>query len=348
MAGNVTLTPGQLSGLKALCRPLPVAPDMNISGLFQTGNRLFIRLHHQDKAAADLVSLEILGQDRISDPVPYFEITQRPQAQMTSYLLGKGLSNLAGIEEIGGRVYSLFCGSLSPDRLPQADPVRSALALWVHDCLTADIDHQSGLNRYVLPNGAGVSYDLGHAFYSPYFPPFYTFGLDIGDEEIARNAPFVLEVLSRYVRRITGGEDRMIHRLEREYPTTLNKDLSRYYLRYARAGLCRHLYLGRFFQKLRHTRYIPAAVEEICVHTGLPHGIRDWAGLLDALSGQRQQGLDLRHLDLSHADLKRANLRWADLEGADLTGTNLEKADLRHANLAGAIMENTCMTGAIT
>jgi hypothetical protein len=274
--------------------------------------------------------------------VPYFCIEERPNRQIVSYFLGRELCNLAEVREHSGRLYSRYCGSYDLDDLPQKRASLSRIALWMHDCLTEDFDHQTSLNRQSLEEGVCISYDFGMAFSNHYFPPFYAMELGISDESILENRFFLLELLASYARWVRTDEEEVVERLERSYPGTCHGDRCRYYLRNYKAHFASRLYFGRFFEKIRTTPFEAMRLKGVAEALGMDmREVADWASLIGLLRERGRGGLDLRGLDLSDMDLRRADLRGADLTGASLAGADLREAilsgvDRRDANLEGA------------
>ncbi len=279
--------------------------------------------------------------------IPYFLIRERPCRQLVSYFLGRELCNLAEVKELFGRLYSRYCGSYEPEELPQPEEDLSRIALWVHDCLTEDFDHQTALNRRNLEEGASISYDFGMAFSNHYFPPFYTMELGIAEDSIRENHVFLLETLTRYARWVAEEEESILRGIEASYPTTSHRDRCRYYLRNFKTHFRTRLYFGRFFEKLRGAPFDRQKLAELAEVLDLDlRDIADWPSLVTALRSCPRGRLDLRGLDLSDMDLRRADLKGADLEGAYLAEADLEDADMRGANLSGADLSGTHLKGA--
>lgn len=277
--------------------------------------------------------------------VPYFRVRERPSRQIVSYTLGKGICNLAEVREVFGRLYSRYCGSYALEELPQRTGSLSRIALWVHDCLTEDFDHQTSLNRKNLREGVCISYDFGMAFSNHYFPPFYTKELGISDESILDNRPFLLKLILRYVQG-KWDEAEWVRRIQASYPTMCRTDRCRYYLRNYRAYLPTRLYFGRLFEKMRNTPFERQSVLAIAERIELDmRGVSGWDSLLQAIRCLPRRPLDLRGLVLTDMDLRRADLRGADLADTNLAGADLEEADLRGANLAGAELRGANLKG---
>lgn len=269
--------------------------------------------------------------------VPYFSIRERPDRQIVSYSLGKGLCNLAEVRELFGGLFSRYCGSYTPKDLPQAKGELSKIALWVHDCLTEDFDHQISLNRQDLPEGVSISYDFGMAFSNHYFPPFYTMELGISEDSVRENRLFVLDLLDRYAQWVRLDEGETVRCLETSYPATCHADRCRYYLRNYEAHFRTRLYFGRFFEKMRNTPFEKERLGVLAKGLGLDMtGVTEWEGFIKVIRSGPRGTLDLRGLDLSDMDL-----RGADLTGASLAGADLEEADLRGARLSGVDWKDT-------
>lgn len=288
------------------------------------------------------------GEDGFpGEVVPHFSVEERPCRQIVSYWLGRGLCNLAEVRELFGRLFSRYCGSYALEELPQRTGSLSRIALWVHDCLTEDFDHQVSLNRQNLEEGVCISYDFGMAFSNHYFPPFYTMELGIPDASIVENRLFLLELINRYAGWVSGDEGAILRRMQATYPTQCRPDRCRYYLRNYRAHFPARLYFGRFFEKLRNTPFEKQRLLEIAETIGLDlAAVDDWETLLERIRSQPGRPLELRGLDLSDMDLRRADLRGADLTGANLAGADLKGADLRGANLSGVRLSGATLDGA--
>jgi len=279
---------------------------------------------------------------------PYYLIRERPEAQIASFQIGKGLSNLAEIKELFGNLYSRYSGSYALNDLPHQDAMQSKIASWVHDCLSHDLDHHVSLNRKNLSNGVTISYDFGLSFLQHYYPPFYTFELGIQDSSIHENKKFLLKLLTLYALRTLDEEDQFITRLMNTYPMTCREDLCRYYSRNFKTYFPKRLYYGRFFEKLKPTPFVKEDLLGISEVIGLNmKRINNWKALIEQLSKNRFKKLDLRGLDLSSADLRKADLKGANLRDVNLKGTNLEKVDLRGADLKGAIMDKANLKSAL-
>ena len=279
--------------------------------------------------------------------VSYHEIRAQPDRQLVSYFCGNGLTNLAEVKEVKGRLYSRSCASYSTEELPHPGPVRSRIGLWVHDCLTEDLDHRHNLNRHNLPNGTSLSFDFGLAFFCRYYPPFYTHELGLSDREIMERRHFMLDVLSRYSLLRLQPESQQVEGIKKEYPVTHRESLIRYYLRNFKTYFPRRLRYGGFFRKLKGAPFEPALVKRSAEAAGVVlKGTQSWEELQSAIPASGLSALDLRGLDLSRADLRRACLVGADLREADLTGCRLSEADLRGSDLRGACLIGTDFTGA--
>jgi hypothetical protein len=280
---------------------------------------------------------------------PYYRVNERPDRQILSYLIGKDLSNLAEIKEIDGRLYSRACLSYDPAALIHRNPVQSRMGLWVHDCLTEDLDHHKTLNRHVLPEGACVSFDFGLAFSCRYYPPFYTAELGIEDEEIMAHQSFLIQLLSGYARRLAVTEQEMMAAVEKNYPKTHHMSLCRYYYKNFISMFPVRLRYGRFFEKIKRSPFNPEKLGFISDAIGLKiNGISGWEVFMDKLAGTRPVPMDLRGLDLSGVDLRNAYFRESDLRRADFSGSNVAGADFRGADLRGACLEGANMDKAMT
>jgi hypothetical protein len=279
--------------------------------------------------------------------VPYHEIREHTVRQMVSFFCGRRLSNLAEVKEVGDRLYSRSCISYRSEELPHGGPVRSRIGLWVHDCLTEDLDHRHDLNRHTLPDGTSLSFDFGLAFFCRYYPPFYTHELGLADADIIEHRYFLLEVLNKYSALSLRPEPQQVECIKREYPGTHRESLTRYYLRNFKTYFRRRLGCGGFFRKLKGAPFEPALVKRLAEAAEvILKGIQTWEELQSAISTSELSTLDLRGLDLSRADLRRACLIGADLREADLTGCRLSEADLRGCDLRGACLNGADFTGA--
>jgi len=311
------------------------------------GDDHYIFLASPEKRCPRILLVRALRDGRHRDVLPYFPVREGPDRQTVSYLIGRGLCNLAEVKELFGSLFSRYCGSYKVDELPQREGSQSRIALWVHDCLTEDFDHQTSLNRQNLHEGICVSYDFGMSFANHYYPPFYTLELGISDDSILESRIFLLGILSRYARWVVADEEIFIDQVRQSYPTTHHADRCRYYLRSYKAYFPARLYYGRFFEKLRSAPFEGERVSEIARAIEVDvAGISDWETLVRRLRETRPRRLDLRGLDLSEMNLRRADLRGADLRDADLSGAELEVADLRGADLRGANLEGTNLRNA--
>ena len=324
--------------IESFCQDRPdlFLSSLQVEGYQSAGNDGFFFVQTDDKRSPRMILARNIDNGNAPAIVPYYLIHERPEAQAVSFLLGRGLCNLAEVREVSGRLYSRYSGSHSLTDLPHGNAIQSKIALWVHDCLTQDLDHQAELNRHHLPQGACISFDFGLAFMRHYYPPFYTFELGISDASIRENRDFVLELLTRYAVRARQAESEFIAKVTEAYPTTCRVDLCRYYFRNFGGYLSRRMYRGGFFQKMTQAGYLEREALQFAETMGINGcGLRGGLDLLQALSACRPGKLDLRDLDLSGADLRKADLNGADLRGTALEGANLAKADLRGADLTG-------------
>ena len=311
------------------------------------GRDTWVFLERHDKRCPELFLIR-RGEDESTNAIiPYFLIQERPCRQLVSYFLGRGLCNLAEIKELFGRLYSRYCRSYELEELPHRKEDLSRIALWVHDCLTEDFDHQTALNRQNLEEGASISYDFGMAFSNHYFPPFYTMELGIPEDSIRENRLFLIDILTRYALWVAEEEEQIIQKIEAAYPATSQRDRCRYYLRNYNTYFRTRLYFGRFFEKLRGTPFEKQRLVGMAETLELDlREVSDWQSLVEALRSCPRGRLDLRGLDLSDMDLGRADLRGADLKGASLAGADLEDADMRGANLTGVDFSGAHLKGA--
>lgn len=306
----------------------------------------WVFLGSPDKRCPELFLIRDVQNESGGEIIPYFSLQERPGRQIVSYSLGKGLCNLAEVKELFGRLYSRYCGSYQVEELPQRRASRSRIALWVHDCLTEDFDHQISLNRQNLQEGVCISYDFGMAFSNHYFPPFYTMELGISDTSILEHRLFLLEVLSVYSRWVRAVEGSVVSAMEKAYPATCQGDRCRYYLRNYKAHFRTRLYFGRFFEKILNAPFEKQRVEEIADTIQLDmDGISNWKSFVEIIQSSPRRNLDLRGLNLSYMDLRRADLKGADLTGANLAGADLEDADMRGAKLSKVDMRGTNLKG---
>ncbi len=293
-----------------------------------------------DDRLPQLVRVRYPGKSAGHVVIPYYAVFEHPDRQIVSYFLGKGRCNLAEIAEIESRLYSRSCGSYKAEELPHTDEQRSRIGLWVHDCLTEDLDHSRSLNRRNLPNGVCISYDFGMAFSSRYYPPFYTFELGLSDDSIREHGSFLLHLLSEYAELLQTDENKMIGILSKAYPKTHNDQLGRYYLRNFKANFPVRLYYGKLIAKLRGFPFEKKNLKGIADGIGIPmDSIDGWEHFLKKLAALKSSALDLRGLNLSGADLRKACLMGADLRDTDLSGADLTGADLREADLRGSIFD---------
>jgi len=284
-----------------------------------------------------LLRVQYYGQSGISAVIPYYAVVEHPDRQMVSYFLGKGRCNLAEIAEVEAGLWSRSCGSYRLEELPHQDEERSKIGLWVHDCLTEDLDHGKALNRRNLPNGVCISYDFGMAFSSRYYPPFYTFELGLSDDSIRKHGSFVLSLLCGYAELLQTGEDKIVGILLKAYPETHNEPLGRYYLRNFKANFPVRLHYGQLIAKLKGLPFEQKKLRGVAEAVGIPMNSMDsWEDFAETLSAMKSARLDLRGLNLSGADLRKACLRGADLRDTDLSGADLAGADLRDTDLRGS------------
>lgn len=308
----------------------------------------FLLMKNNDKRCPRILRIrDPHGTDSV-DVIPYYWIKERPEAQIASFHIGRGLCNLAEIQEFFGTLYSRLCTSHDPCELPQQDPVQSQIALWAHDCLTQDFDHHQKLNRQVLTGGAAISFDYGMAFLPNYFPPFYTFELGIKDHFISENKVFLTTLLTHYALQTQISEEIFIKQIADKYPKTARPDVCRYYFRNYKSFFAKRLYFGRFFEKMKSSPFVREDWSVLLEIIGFPKNeITGWKSFLGKLSEVRFRQLDLQGLDLSGADLRKADLKRANLRNTNLQGANLERADLRGADMKGANVKEAKLKGAL-
>jgi len=318
-------------------RPTFFVDSLRLTSIKQQGNEYYLNIETRDKHCPKLFRVIESSKGDMQSIQPYFSIRRREIRQIMSFIIGKKLCNLSEISEFYGALYSRFSGSYEIRELNHVDGLLSKIALWVHDCLTEDFDHNTSLNRHNRNDGICISYDFDMAFSNYYFPPFYARELGLSDKSIEDNCTFVINQLEKYLQICSDKEDRTISQIKEWYPSTAKDDVCRYYLRNFKAYLPIRLYYGRFFQKLKtvpfDNEFAEFLGEMIKINVT---GIFTWESLIEALSTITHPSLNLKHLDLSNEDLSRADLKGADLKDADLTGANLEGADLRGADLRGA------------
>lgn len=305
----------------------------------------FLRFHIQGRLyqTSRLIECTLNGGKDAGGIRPYYRIQERPDRQIVSYMLGRERCNLAEVREIDGKLYSRAAWSYSPGELPHTSGLTSRIALWVHDCLTEDLDHGKSLNRVDLPCKTCVSYDFGMAFSSRHYPPFYTHELGLSDPDIADRGDFVITLLTGYAALVETprtNEDNLIRAIQTNFPTIHRESLCRYYLRNFKTRFPERLYWGRFFEKLKNNPWPGDELAPIARTIGTNFKkIHSWSDWLRGLRTINPHVLDLRGFDFSGADLRRADLRGADLREADLIGADLSGADLRNADLRGAKTE---------
>jgi hypothetical protein len=294
-----------------------------------------------DDRLPQLLSVRYSKESGSSAVIPYYAVFEHPDRQIVSYFLGKGRCNLAEIAEIDSRLYSRSCGSYRVEELPHQDEESSRIGLWVHDCLTEDLDHSEALNRRNLPNGVCISYDFGMAFSSRYYPPFYTFELGLSDDSILKHGSFLLSLLSGYAELLQTDENKMIGILSMAYPETHNEQLGRYYLRNFKVNFPVRLYYGRLIEKLRDFPFEKKKLRNIADAIGIQmDSVDGWEYFLKKLTALKYSKLNLRGLNLSGADLRKACLRGADLRDTNLSEADLAGADLREADLRGSTFDH--------
>lgn len=323
--------------------------DYEISGLHFEPCRIFVDLKTFHRGIPRLVKVE--REESSNDPrlTPYHQVRERPDRQIMSYLIGKGLSNLAELVEIGGKLYSRSCLSYDPDELVHQDPVQSALGLWAHDCLTEDLDHHASLNRIVLPSGPCMSFDFGLAFSCRYYPPFYTVELGLKDDQIIEHRDFLIALLSEYACRLKHGENDILPSVRKYYPKTHHFPLCRYYVENFRSLFPIRLRYGRFFEKLKKAQFTLKRVFRLAEDLGMNiEGIENWEQFNAGLAALRPAPMQLQGLNLAGLDLRNADFRNADLREANLSASHLAGADFRGADLRGACLRDVDMTRART
>lgn len=329
----------------------PSAPE-GISSIRYNGS-LWVYLEAADRRSPSLLQIKHGHATDSIGIIPFYLIKSRPDRQIVSFMLGRGLCNLAEIREIDGLLYSRHAGSYVQSELVHEHPAASRIALWVHDCLTEDVDHGITLNRYVCRGGACISYDFGLAFSNRSYPPFYAWELGIEDASIAEHAEFLLDMISSYAVHLERPEEDLLLGIRSGYSGTCHEGLCRYYLRSFRTHFTVRLYYGRFFEKLAGTPFCRERVSALARSAGIHHeGCRDWKDFATALRNTPRRHLHLEGLDLSGADLRAADLRGAvlrdvNLKGADLGRADIRNADLRGANLSGANLRGAVMEGII-
>jgi len=268
-------------------------------------------------------------------------------------MLGSNLCNLAEIREIDGSLYSRYAGSYPQLELVHGDQTESRIALWIHDCLTEDIDHSQSLNRYMCSGGACISYDFGLAFSNRSYPPFYAWELGLEDSTIADHAEFVLDLVSSYTAHLERSEEDFIADIRSRYGRIYHEGLCRFYIRSFSTHFPVRLYYSRFFEKISETLFFRENVSHLAGLLGIHHkGCSNWRDLVTVLRETPRRNLHLEGLDLSCADLRGADLRGSVLRDANLMDADLERADIRNAdirgaNLSGANLKNTTMEGVI-
>jgi len=310
--------------------------------------RCDIFLDDSDEGRPQLISVQPSHEGSHHIIIPYYAVCEHPDRQIVSYFLGQGRCNLAEITEIDARLYSRSCGSYRIEELPHQDEERSRIGLWVHDCLTEDLDHNQSLNRRNLLNGVCISYDFGMAFSSRHYPFFYTFELGLSDDSIQKNGSFLLSILAEYTGLLQTDENEMVEKLSKVYSKNHNAQLGRYYLRNFKANFSVRLHYGRLIAKLKDFPFEKKHIKPIADAIGIKaDSIDTWEAFLKKLAMSKPLKLDLRGLDLSGADLRKACLRGADLRDADLSGTDLAGADLRGADLRGSTFDHESMKQAM-
>lgn len=274
--------------------------------------------------------------------IPYHRIHERPDRQIMSYTIGKNLSNLAELKEINGKLHSRSGLSYDPHELVHQHPTQSLIGLWVHDCLTEDLDHHKSLNRKILPGGACISFDFGLAFSCRYYPPFYTAELGLGDEEIIAHQDFLTGLLSEYSGLLAVHEDQFLTPMLKFFPETHHLPLCRYYLENFKSLFPIRLLYGRFFEKIKKSKFDPECLAGLARAIGLDiSGVFNWEQFITRLRGIKPVPMSLQGLNLSGLDLRNADFKEADLREANLSGSNVEGADFRGADLRGASLEGT-------
>ena len=333
-------------------RPQFFTQDLQMAVSREDGCSIKFHIQGMDNHSPKMIECLIGDKQGASGIRPYYGIQERPDRQIVSYLLGRERCNLAEVREIAGSLYSRAAWSYSPSELPHRSDLTSRIGLWVHDCLTEDLDHGKSLNRAFLPCRTCVSYDFGMAFSSRYYPPFYAFELGLADPDIANHGDFLITLLTDYaalVETLATDEDDFIRSIERAFPTAHRQSLCRYYLRNFKTRFPERLFWGRFFEKLKHTPWVGRKMEPMARAAGLDlkkiHSWIDWIGELRTI---KPPMLDLRGFDFSDADLRRADLRGSDLRDANLCDADLSGADLRNADLRGAITKGLMLEQADT
>ena len=330
-----------------IVRPEFFLDSIKVENTLKLDGQNYLMIETIDKRTPKLFFVDTSANGIPKRVIPYFLIHERPDRQILSYFLGKGLCNLSEIREIAGRLYSRYADSYDLKELVHQDEIKSKIALWLHDCLTEDFDHHSSLNRKDISSGASISYDFGMSFSNSYFPPFYAWELGLDDNSIKENSDYLLKLLKGYVALVKMKEDAIISTITGTYPNTHNENIIRYLIRIYKTYFPMRLYYGRIFDKLKDTPFerdgLSAIMEVLDISI---KNVNDWAALIKILSENRRRSLDLRGLDLSNANMRRADLSGADLRGVNLTGTDLGGVDLRGADLRGARMDGVNFEGA--
>lgn len=331
------------------------------------GSMKIVDTHNESAVFIESIHKQYPGLIRVvpskngCDPkiISYHLICEKPNRQIASYWMGRGISNLAEIKEWSGRLYSRYAPSYEIHELPHQEPAQSQMGLWLHDCLTEDFDHDPLINRATLPGGVVVSYDFGMAFSHPYFPPFYTFELGIDDEKIIEQRSFLLGLLSKYAETRMASEQEYLASVSNAFPSVTNPDLCRYYFRNFQTYIFKRIRLSRFFEKIRYTPFSNTEVEKLLQHLNIPATrMNSWDDIQKQLSKLSKNQLDLKGLNLSGADLRKArfmkadlrevNFRGADLRHANMQGADLRGTDLREADLRGAAVDESSLQDALT
>jgi hypothetical protein len=323
--------------------------DYEVASLLSEQDRALVHLKTAHRGIPRLVEINLEEPCGALQPVAYHLVRERPDRQIMSYVIGKDLSNLAAVKEIEGKLYSRSCLSYDPQDLVHSDPLQSRLALWVHDCLTEDLDHHASLNRITLPCGASLSFDFGLAFSCRYYPPFYTVELGLKDHHIIDHKDFLISLLSEYARRSKHGEKDILHSVQKHYPRTHHFSLCRYYIQNFGSLFPIRLRYGRFLEKLRKGQFALKSASRLAEHLGMNlDGIENCEQFNARLADLKPVPMQLQGLNLSGLDLRNADFRNADLREADFSGSNLVGADFRGADLRGACLRDVDMEAAKT
>ena len=101
--------------------------------------------------------------------------------------------------------------------------------------------------------------------------------------------------------------------------------------------------MSMFTAFVRHPVADEAHVEEVMAKVGRPHIREDVQVVVQAISKQNKEEINLKSDAISHLDLTNADLMYGDLRKAMIAFAYLRRANLYHATLTGADMRSVSL-----